>query len=453
MKSRLGSFDFCVVSYGHSMLQFCNNWTVLFQTDIPNVFLRMDQFLNIASFFFLLCSVNVGGWNYGTGRSCRVALSTRIFNSIKDSSNVNEQSLSLFTMPFNELVDKIGGAGRAKSVWSLLKKGEHPLFETSDEILSSRAKKILRNAIGPNPIIKTKIIQETASDCGTLKFLQKLSDNLSIESVLIPAHKYDRTTLCISTQVGCDRGCAFCATGKMGLIRNLTADEILSQVYHGLNIVSRKEMPPMSNIVFMGMGDAGRNLDEVSKAVDAITDRDRFCFAQSKVTISTVGPSPETFESLAVMPATIAWSLHASDDGLRKLLVPSTKHTTVQLRDGLAKALLLRPSLRTRTIMIAITLLENINDTPEDALHLANFIRPLLEVAPKIALDLIPYNDIGISAFKRPSNDRICNFQKVLREEGYFCSVRVTRGDEESSACGMLSTKRANSSVSHEVRV
>jgi len=163
--------------------------------------------------------------------------------------------------------------------------------------------------------------------------------------------------------------------------------------------------------------------------------------APSKITVSTVGPTPEVFMLIADLPATIAWSLHSADNNIRKFLVPSTKHSVEDLRDGLLQSLLKRP-LRNRTLMIAVTLIDGINDTLIDAQKLAEFIRPMLEIAPKIMIDLIPYNDISVLGFKRPSSDKVNNFQNVLRSEGFFCSVRITRGDDESAACGMLATKR-----------
>ena len=281
-----------------------------------------------------------------------------------------------------------------------------------------------------------------------------MNDGQSVESVLIPAYKFDRTTLCVSTQIGCDRGCAFCLTGKMGLLRNLTSVEILSQVFNGLHIASRENMPPMSNIVFMGMGDSGRNLDAVGDAVHALTDRDRFSMAASKITVSTVGPSPEAFLTLAKMPGTLAWSLHAADDVIRKKLVPSTRHTTAELRDGLVAALKTRPAMRTRTIMIALTLIDGINDSEVDAIKLADFLRPMLTDVPKIAIDLIPYNDIEVMPdFRKPSKERIKIFQERMRMEGYFCTVRVTRGEDESSACGMLATKRIKKERNNEMEI
>lgn len=190
------------------------------------------------------------------------------------------------------------------------------------------------------------------------------------------------------------------------------------------------------------MGDSGRNMDAVGEAVAALTCRNKFSMASSKITISTVGPSPEAFSTLAAMPGTLAWSLHSADDVIRKKLVPSTRHTTVELRDGLVNALKSRKAMRTRTIMIALTLIDGINDTEEDAIKLTNFIRPMLPDVPKIAIDLIPYNDISVPHFKKPSKEKVNSFQRVIREAGFFCTVRVTRGEDESSACGMLATKR-----------
>lgn len=192
----------------------------------------------------------------------------------------------------------------------------------------------------------------------------------------------------------------------------------------------------------MGMGDAGRNMAAVGTAVECMTDRQRMEMAPAKITLSTVGPSPEAFMTLARMPGTLAWSLHSPDDKIRKFLVPSTRYSAVELREGLLKALASRPIIRSRTIMIALTLIDQVNDSTEDALKLAEFVQPMFEIAPKIALDLIPYNDNKLHGFKRPNRERVLAFQRVLREKGFFCSVRVTRGDEESAACGMLATER-----------
>eukprot|EP01035_Chromulina_nebulosa_P024080 gene24080-31282_t len=228
----------------------------------------------------------------------------------------------------------------------------------------------------------------------------------------------------------------------MGLVRNLTSSEIIGQVIKGMEISRRENMPTLTNIVFMGMGDAGRNMQSVNDSLRCLVDRERMSIAQSKITVSTVGPSPESFLTLASMPGTLAWSLHSADDSIRKYLVPSTKHSVIDLRDGLLKALLTRPNIRNRTIMIAVTLIDNINDNVSDALKLVEFVKPMFTIAPKIIIDLIPYNDNNIPGLVRPSHEKVNEFQHVLRKNGIFCSVRVTRGDNESAACGMLATKR-----------
>lgn len=111
----------------------------------------------------------------------------------------------------------------------------------------------MKTILDGRPLIGVEVETLSTSPCGTKKMLGKLQDGAYIETVLIPSYKYDRTTLCVSTQIGCDRGCIFCATGKMGIQRNLTAAEILGQVYLGLRRTSEDNMPPMTNIVFMGM--------------------------------------------------------------------------------------------------------------------------------------------------------------------------------------------------------
>ena len=366
-----------------------------------------------------------------------------ILISFNRGYQLKHNSANILSLTFPQVSELLGGTGRARTFWNYIKNGEHPLLAPITQAWSEKSRMSLLEYLENKPLISTSVSSETLSPCGTRKFLQTLSDFQSIESVLIPSVKFDRTTLCVSTQIGCDRGCAFCLTGTMGLIRNLTADEIISQVFQGMAISVRENMPPLRNVVFMGMGDSARNMDEVGKAVRCLADRDRFSMAQSKITISTVGPSPEAFRTLAQMPGSLAWSLHSADNNIRKKLVPSTKHTTIELREGFISALASRPSLHARTVMIALTLINGINDSLNDAAKLAEFIQPIYEVAPKIMIDLIPYNDHHENPeFTRPSREKVNEFQHYLRQKGIYCSVRVTRGDEEFSACGMLVTKR-----------
>lgn len=379
--------------------------------------------------------------------------SLNLYKGFDISRPLSAHSSNILSLPFNELSEVLGGTGRARTFWNYIRKGEHPLLVEPSQAWSEKSRMSLFLYLNGKSLIATDVNSETLSTCGTRKFLQTLSDSQSVESVLIPSIKFDRSTLCVSTQIGCDRGCAFCLTGTMGLVRNLTSDEIISQVFQGMAISTRENMPPLRNVVFMGMGDSARNIDEVGKAVNCLADRDRMSMAQSKITISTVGPSPEIFYTLAQMPGSLAWSLHSADDNIRKKLVPSTKHSTVELRDGFIYALASRPSLHMRTVMIALTLIDGINDSTDDARKLAEFIQPIYKTAPKIMIDLIPYNDISVPEFRRPSREKVNEFQQYLRERGIYCSVRVTRGDEEFSACGMLATKRFKKSMSNALDI
>lgn len=197
-----------------------------------------------------ISTVQIAALIFGVLFSCAGVRSFELAGVVNKLSSTT--SKSILSIPFDELSELIGGTGRAKILWDSLKQGENPLSLPIGEGLSAKVRAAIPTIFGDQPLISTEVSEETLSDCGTRKFLQKLTDGLSVESVLIPAHKFGRTTLCVSTQIGCDRGCAFCLTGKMGLIRNLTSSEIVSQVWNGLSIVKRESMPPMTNVVFMG---------------------------------------------------------------------------------------------------------------------------------------------------------------------------------------------------------
>jgi 23S rRNA (adenine2503-C2)-methyltransferase len=207
------------------------------------------------------------------------------------------------------------------------------------------------------------------------------------------------------------------------------------------------------------------------------TDRQLFQLAQSKVTISTVAPTPQAFAELAQAPVTLAWSVHAANDALRKRMVPTTKYSMVELRQGLVEALSNRRSQSPlRTTMIEMALIDHINDSEQDAQDLADFCKGLVrevmeqdkqkqtqtdvdtdvdavDAKPiKLVVNLIPWNDIDSGedtppnplGYRKPTDARVRAFQKVLTDRGVFTFVRTTRGDDESAACGQLATTSKN---------
>jgi 23S rRNA (adenine2503-C2)-methyltransferase len=241
----------------------------------------------------------------------------------------------------------------------------------------------------------------------------------------------------------------------MGKLRSLSSDEILAQVYWGNKACRLNQVYPIDNIVFMGLGEPGDNVEQVVRTAHILVDRQMFQLASRRVTISTVGPTPETFSRLGEAPAVLAWSVHASRDEVRKQLVPTTRYSMEELREGLIQALVGR-SKRLRSIMLEVTLLDGINDSEKDAIHLCEFSQVILERVPgvKLVVNLIPWNDIGSVAglpfeLRQPSMKRILHFQRVLINNGIFCYIRATRGDDESAACGQLATKKRLQSTTH----
>jgi 23S rRNA (adenine2503-C2)-methyltransferase len=232
----------------------------------------------------------------------------------------------------------------------------------------------------------------------------------------------------------------------MGLVRSLSGGEIVAQIWLALRAARATggALPVPRQIVFMGMGDAGANHVEAALAAVVLTDGDRFGFSKRRLTLSTVGPSPRAFKALAAAPGTLAWSLHAVDEGLRKVLVPSAAHSPRELRDGLLDALAGSPE--TGPLMLAVTLLAGVNDGAGDAAALAAFVAPIRAARSKTIVDLIPYNPLpGDDAFARPSFARVAAFQRTLRDSspGLFVGVRSARGDDERAACGQLATDAA----------
>ena len=342
----------------------------------------------------------------------------------------------------------------------------------------------------------------TQSHDGTTKLLLTLArDQTQIETVLIPFFDPEnRTTICLSSQVGCQQACTFCATGTMGKTRSLTSDEIMVQYFYAQQIIHQtssppppalttttnrdigtmhRMIPPITNVVFMGMGEPSDNADAVLQAVTQFTTRELCQLAARKVTVSTVAPSPDAFAKFAAAPCVLAWSVHAATDPLRKRLVPTTRYTLHELRQGLIDALLIRPPNFLRTVMIEVALMDQINDSIQDADDMATLVRGITDAVPacKVMVNLIPYNDIHRDSdndygdddddnnddtdnddtalftfpsstpaavpprYRPPRREQVVQYQRHLWSRGVYTHVRETRGDNDSAACGQLVTR------------
>jgi len=281
-----------------------------------------------------------------------------------------------------------------------------------------------------------EIVKEEVSCDGTRKLALKLSDGEIIESVIIP--EADHYTLCVSSQVGCAMGCAFCLTARMGFRRNLSPGEITSQVLRAREVLQREGLEdekPLRNLVFMGMGEPLANYENVKKALQNLLHPKGFDFSGRRVTVSTAGLVPQMERLGREVNVKLAISLHAADDETRSRLMPINKRYPLKELIAACRRFPLKKGWR---ITFEYVLLDGINDRPEDALKLARLLRGI-----PAKINLIPFNEHPDLPFRCPPEERILAFQEILLNEGYVATIRKSRGRDISAACGQLRTKLA----------
>ena len=277
------------------------------------------------------------------------------------------------------------------------------------------------------------VLAERAADDGaTTKALLDLGNSDAVETVRMDYDpdddgEADRTTVCVSTQVGCAMACRFCATGQQGFTRNLSPSEIIAQVLH----FSRERR--VTNLVFMGMGEPLANYAATIAAIRWLTRPEGLDLRQRGVTVSTVGLlrgiERLSHEGLQVG---LTISLHAPDDALRRALIPTSAGTTI---DDLVEAARTYIERCGRRVTFAYALLDHVNDEPEQARALARRIRGI-----QAHVNLIPYNPTAGPDLRRPSRERVRAFQQALQAAGVNATVRIERGVEIAAACGQLRT-------------
>ncbi|MCF7796908.1 MAG: 23S rRNA (adenine(2503)-C(2))-methyltransferase RlmN [Lentisphaeria bacterium] len=274
---------------------------------------------------------------------------------------------------------------------------------------------------------RTRIVYTSRSSATeTRKLLVQMMDGKTVETVLIPEES--RVTVCLSSQVGCALDCDFCATGKMGLLRNLTAGEIADQLRHAMAISPR----PITNIVFMGMGEPFHNYREVLKAAHIINGELGFGIGARKITISTSGLVPQIKRFADENQRfKLAVSLNATLDQQRDMLMPINRKWNIR---ELVDACRYYVEKTTNMMTFEYVLLNGINDTPADA-------RRLLRIAQQVLckVNVIPYNDIK-GRYQRPPDQTIEAFLKELSTGKFPVTVRWSRGDDIDAACGQLAT-------------
>lgn len=277
---------------------------------------------------------------------------------------------------------------------------------------------------------EAKLKKREISSDGTRKYLFEVDEKHCIETVMVKQPK--RTTLCVSSQVGCAMGCSFCRTGTMGFVRNLTASEIIRQVL-GVIEDAKNFGDSFKNLVFMGMGEPLANVKNVKAALKILTSHHGLAIPPRKITVSTVGlvPGIEELASDGYL-ASLAVSLNATTDEVRSKIIPvNSKYPLKALLEALRKY----PIKGRKKITVEYVLLSGVNDTPADLRRLPGLLRGI-----PCKINLIPYNEYAGSGYESPSAEVVDKWYRDLCNKGVDATIRWSKGQDISAACGQLAT-------------
>lgn len=336
--------------------------------------------------------------------------------------------MDVFGLTCAELAEEFGrrygkGLFHAAAVYKEIFKNGGETFAHVPEFAASQA---LAGKIKEDMGLPAFSIHSRIDDGEVVKFATAFADGCAVESVIIPTP--GRTTLCVSSQVGCRMGCRFCVTGSMGFVRNLTASEIVWQVWAARFLLHHI----VDNIVFMGMGEPMDNLDAVVQAVRVMIDQRGFSIPPSQVSVSTAGHADGIRRLAEIRPAhlRLAVSLNAVTDDLRTRLMPINRRYPLSV---LKDALLAFPASKRDFILIGYVLLPGINDGEADAERLAAFLEGL-----PARVNLIGHNGSEGSSFATPDEADLIRFRDRLVARRVFVRIRQSRGRKVMAACGQL---------------
>ena len=348
---------------------------------------------------------------------------------------------------------------RADQVWEWLYKKL-----ADDPAAMTNLPKALRERLAAETRVDPleRVYEQRSSDGQTVKWLFRLNDGLTIETVLmlyddVSGSSKERRTVCISTQAGCAMGCVFCATGQAGLARNLTAGEIVAQVLAAARWLAHSDegpttndetpprvrpssfvLRPLTNIVVMGMGEPMANYDRTWQALRTLTDPDAFGLGARHITVSTVG-LPQGIRRMAEEPlqVNLAVSLHAPTDELRARLVPINNRFPI--RDVL-EAVRDYITATNRRVTFEYALMDRINDTAALARELVTLLKPLRSPTggAMCHVNLIPLNPVAESPYQPSTPEHAAAFQKLLEQSGIPATLRMRRGIDIDAGCGQL---------------
>ncbi|MFW5998696.1 MAG: 23S rRNA (adenine(2503)-C(2))-methyltransferase RlmN [Halanaerobiaceae bacterium] len=276
------------------------------------------------------------------------------------------------------------------------------------------------------------LLEKKIAEDGTIKYLWKMSDDSTIESVYLPYYQNKRRSICISSQVGCKMNCSFCATGIDGFIRDLTTGEIIEQILKIQHDISEDSfgIPAITNIVYMGMGEPLANIDNVLKSIRIINDENGFNIGMRKITISTSGLVPEiNYLASLKLQLGLAISLNAPEDKLRNEIMPINKKYPLSSLIDAARNYIEKTG---RRITFEYVIIKNINDSLELAFKLKKLLKDI-----NCHLNIIPVNPVPRLKIKRPSRGQIIKFKNILKDE-INVTIREEKGVNIKAACGQL---------------
>jgi 23S rRNA (adenine2503-C2)-methyltransferase len=343
--------------------------------------------------------------------------------------NIEAQSDNLLGLNLKELEDLAAGFGqpryRGRQVYhGIYVRRARELAGLSDLSREFRDQLALRHAVA-----YPKIEREFVSRDGTIRYLLRLADGSRVETVYMPEE--DRTTLCLSSQVGCALDCRFCFTALLGAKRNLAAGEIIGQVL-AVATVQNAPRGARLNLVFMGMGEPMLNLPQVTRAVEILADPKGVGVALRRITVSTVGilPRIEDLARIAVRPK-LAISLNASHDEQRSALMPINRKYPLADLLRVCRSYPLRPW---EHLTFEYVLLDGVNDSDHDARRVTDLLRDI-----RAKVNLIPYNSGRNLPYRAPKFERVVAFQRTLTDCRIPTFIRISRGQDIFAACGQLS--------------
>jgi 23S rRNA (adenine2503-C2)-methyltransferase len=339
--------------------------------------------------------------------------------------------IDLIGAPFDQVASWLDARGVGARHANRVYRGVHRQLLPIDQIpgLGRHGAALAEDVLPVDVRVERAVVDED----GTEKLLLVLGDGARIECVLVPMPG-DRVTLCVSSQVGCAMACAFCATGTLGLARNLTSGEIIAQVHHAMRQAASTGRT-ISRVVFMGMGEPLHNDAAVYDALRVLLDGRGLAFGTRNVTVSTVGLVPKIREFSAMFEGKVqlALSLHAGTDETRRRIIPAARRYDLA---SLKAALLDHPLPNNRWMMLEYVVLPGINDTDAEIDALIAWHQGLRAV-----VNLLHFNPFPGAPFVSPTYEQVTRVQRRLREVDIPATVRMPRGRSAAGACGQLALR------------